>query len=407
MTRRSNLTEQTRRMTRSARRLSRRIGFLLAPMLVVGVASALPPQYTAKLISTDIVAVAMNESGDVVGNKQSPMRAWVSRGGAMSTLLPLPTGYASSWATDINDLGVIVGAVSTTSSPEFNGKAAAWFPNGSGGYTVQVLGTLPGHVRSNATAINNLGDIIGFSANSMFRYAVLFTAPGGIQDLSPTGVFDPWDINEERVLVDHSFTSKKLDLDTMQVEDLGVPGPGYLASTASAINESGQVAGLVILTTSTSCDRQAARFTEEIGWEIDSTCGPSNGAVDINDHGDTVMQIQLAAYVRFEGEGTYLIEDLIVADAGAWYTLTFSSLAINNARQLVVSATNPTINQSGVLLLTPIGVTGDLDLDGDVDAADLGALLGAWGSCSGCPADLDEDGSVGASDLAILLGAWS
>jgi len=49
---------------------------------------------------------------------------------------------------------------------------------------------------------------------------------------------------------------------------------------------------------------------------------------------------------------------------------------------------------------------GDLDGDGVVAGADLGVLLGAWGSCLGCPADLDGDGAVGGSDLGLLLGAW-
>jgi predicted outer membrane repeat protein len=53
----------------------------------------------------------------------------------------------------------------------------------------------------------------------------------------------------------------------------------------------------------------------------------------------------------------------------------------------------------------PTCVQGDLDCDGDVDAADLGILLGAWGSTDD-GADLDDDGAVTASDLALLLGAW-
>lgn len=48
----------------------------------------------------------------------------------------------------------------------------------------------------------------------------------------------------------------------------------------------------------------------------------------------------------------------------------------------------------------------DLNLDGDVGAADLAILLGAWGQADPI-ADLDGDGIVGASDLAILLGAWT
>lgn len=49
----------------------------------------------------------------------------------------------------------------------------------------------------------------------------------------------------------------------------------------------------------------------------------------------------------------------------------------------------------------------DLDGDGTVAAADLSILLGAWGSCVGCPADLSGDGTVDATDLAILIGAWN
>ncbi|MBL9148730.1 MAG: DNRLRE domain-containing protein [Phycisphaerae bacterium] len=47
----------------------------------------------------------------------------------------------------------------------------------------------------------------------------------------------------------------------------------------------------------------------------------------------------------------------------------------------------------------------DLDCDGIVGSADLGILLGAWGTAG--PGDLDDDGVVGADDLSVLLGAWS
>ena len=48
----------------------------------------------------------------------------------------------------------------------------------------------------------------------------------------------------------------------------------------------------------------------------------------------------------------------------------------------------------------------DLDGDGNVNAADLAQLLGAWGPNPGHPADFDGDGNVDAADLAQLLGAW-
>ncbi len=48
----------------------------------------------------------------------------------------------------------------------------------------------------------------------------------------------------------------------------------------------------------------------------------------------------------------------------------------------------------------------DLDHSGDIGAADLAELLGAWGPNPGHPTDLDGDGEVGPLDLALVLGNW-
>lgn len=47
----------------------------------------------------------------------------------------------------------------------------------------------------------------------------------------------------------------------------------------------------------------------------------------------------------------------------------------------------------------------DLNGDGDVNGADLGILLSAWGP-STSTADLNEDGVVDGADLGALLAAW-
>ncbi len=50
---------------------------------------------------------------------------------------------------------------------------------------------------------------------------------------------------------------------------------------------------------------------------------------------------------------------------------------------------------------------GDLTLDGVVNGADLGILLGGWFECQGgCVSDLNSDGIVNGADLGILLSAW-
>jgi hypothetical protein len=51
------------------------------------------------------------------------------------------------------------------------------------------------------------------------------------------------------------------------------------------------------------------------------------------------------------------------------------------------------------------GVPGDLNGDGQVNAADLAILLGQWGSPG--TADFNGDGTVGAADLAFLLASWT
>jgi hypothetical protein len=312
-----------------------------------------PPVYTPEFLGPGNGAAAINDSGVVVGDIiLSTTRAWVASSGAELTLLPLPEGFISARASDINEAGVIVGVVSEFSDPYYvRAEAASWTPDGQGGYAVHRLGKLPGHVSSWATALNDVGDIVGYSSNGTFRYPVLFTGTG-VADLTFTGIFDPQDVNDRRFVVDSSFTVKRLDLNTMEVEDLGVPSGAYIATGAAAINEENQVAGVAILATSTNCDREAARYTDGIGWEILSGCGSSNHASDMNDVGDVVMRLNVAPWVRIEGEGTFVLEDLIENDVGHWYVIN-AGPSMNNAGQLVVWAHNPTTGEAGTLLLTP------------------------------------------------------
>ncbi|MFM7259003.1 MAG: di-heme oxidoredictase family protein, partial [bacterium] len=49
---------------------------------------------------------------------------------------------------------------------------------------------------------------------------------------------------------------------------------------------------------------------------------------------------------------------------------------------------------------------GDLNLDGEIGAADLALLLSAWGTVPPPFGDFDRDGIVGAADLSLLLSKW-
>jgi hypothetical protein len=54
-----------------------------------------------------------------------------------------------------------------------------------------------------------------------------------------------------------------------------------------------------------------------------------------------------------------------------------------------------------------VGLPGDLDGSGGVDAGDIAVLLLDFGPCSGCPADVDQSGTVDFGDVAFLLLLFS
>jgi hypothetical protein len=61
--------------------------------------------------------------------------------------------------------------------------------------------------------------------------------------------------------------------------------------------------------------------------------------------------------------------------------------------------------------LRTVGVPGDINLDGHVDAADVLIVSGSWGKSAGQPgydpaANINGDGSVDVSDLLMLAGNW-
>lgn len=362
-------------------------------MLSAAVATAQPPiSYSLTPLGSASTVGDINNGGIVIGQTAvgNATRGFIASTSLPHTLLPIGPGDQGSWALDVNELGVVVGALSTSISPEFGGRAVRWTPNGAGGYTITELGKLPGHSGSVATAINNLGDVVGYSASGMFRYAVLFTAPNGVLDLNPLGVFDPQAINDSRQMLDKQC--KRLDLDTMIVETFALPSgpPSYNAITGYAINELGQIAGTAVLATSTSCVYQAARHMDDSGWQMLSSCSPLANAYDINDIGDVLFQATgLTNIVHLEGLGDYTGQLLLAPGAGP-YTV-HSVGGINDSRQLAVFATNTTTGVSTAAIMSPLGGcqtnlgfggpgASHLSVCGDTLASGTSAILTLYGA---------------------------
>ena len=61
----------------------------------------------------------------------------------------------------------------------------------------------------------------------------------------------------------------------------------------------------------------------------------------------------------------------------------------------------------GRVLVFRIPVSADVNQDGTVDVADLLAVIGAWGPCTGsCPSDTNCDGQVDVKDLLEVIAEW-
>jgi hypothetical protein len=88
---------------------------------------------------------------------------------------------------------------------------------------------------------------------------------------------------------------------------------------------------------------------------------------------------------------------------GARYSAVVSSGDRVTVSTLLIVGDDPAVLPN----FPPPGCPADLNGDGAVATADLGALLSNWGPSGACElADLDHDGIVGAGDLAIVLSEW-
>jgi hypothetical protein len=117
-------------------------------------------------------------------------------------------------------------------------------------------------------------------------------------------------------------------------------------------------------------------------------------------------------------EGTFLAlescsitENTAVVIQGGFAALDDGAGPRASLQNTVVCDNTPLPNASG--LWNDLGgnticeCTGDITLDGVVNGADLGALLGDWGEVTSPTfADINRDGVVNGADLGMLLGNW-
>ncbi|MBN1345420.1 MAG: DUF3466 family protein [Phycisphaerae bacterium] len=194
------------------------------------------------------LAFAINNAGQVVGEfgYDGTYRAWLYDNGVVTDIGTLP-GYTGAVAFGINDLGQIVGYAEHAGGSSLP-MHAFLYDNG----TFTDLGTL-GQSSSYATAVNNLGQVVGSSWVGDSWHVFLhddgvMTDLGGLEGWH---YLEPHAINDAGQIVgtandDYFSLFEALfweDGVMYLLDDLLPPDSGWDLLYASDINESGQIVG--------------------------------------------------------------------------------------------------------------------------------------------------------------------
>ncbi|EIP96976.1 HAF family repeat protein [Opitutaceae bacterium TAV1] len=152
----------------------------------------------------------LNNSGQVVaysptnpGTGESASILWTPGGPDGAGTTRYLDGFADAKA--LNDSGMVVGS-------DNGNRAAVWTEAGG----VTIIPGLDAYQYSNATAVNNNGQVIGYHHDESYNTgAFVWTAEGGLVDLGNLGGVDPWngtgiwawvnDINDSGQIVGTSY----------------------------------------------------------------------------------------------------------------------------------------------------------------------------------------------------------
>ena len=139
---------------------------------------------------------------------------------------------------------------------------------------------------------------------------------------------------------------------------------------------------------------------------------PESGLWTFYTNSDEGSRLLIGSNVVVSNDGIHamLEKSGSIALAAGTHAIRIEFFERTGGAGLIASWQGPTVAKAAIpaAALTRGGTNpaSDIDNDGDIDAADLAILLGAWGQ-SGGASDVNRDGTVNAADLAILLSAWT
>lgn len=320
--------------------------------------------------TTQSIATGINEAGAIVGRYSlgaGTFGAMWSPTGELSTLSAPPGVWSYSTPSMINDAGVVCGTATLAQTGTDPEQAWRWTPRS--GYT--MLPRLGGIV-AGCRDINGSGQIAGYGvlANGLTRACV-------------------WQPDGTPV-------------------ELGAPA-GATQSYAHAINDSGMVCGATI------GNEVPWVWSQALGMRALPDLGFKAAAFDINAQGWILGWADSAPFktvpVVWDPQGNLHDISALVDPGRFYFPGDFAvPIAISDSNLIVVRGYDFTAGGDPMVLLFrvagPAACPTDFNRDGQTGAADIAALLSAWGTAGSAGEDLDGSGSVGSSDITVLLSAW-
>lgn len=323
---------------------------LLAPPV-----SAQDRVYTVEVLGP-FTAKGINQLGGAAGWFGSPTRPVAFSDASGLRIQFMPRIAAAGVAEDLNDLGQVVGAMSTSIVGLEPTVATRWTDR-----IPQLLGVLGAGKISEANGINSAGHVTGYSSDGSFdgTSAFLFTDADGMVDITPDvhRAFGK-DINDSDQVTGYmlaeggnrAFRWSAAD----GLENLGTVD-GFTHSFGFAINLSGQVAGHV--QSAGGNVSRIARFTDGIGMEDLGGVGETNLAWGINSLGEVVGEGRptsglLRAFLYTDGDGLQDLNELLDPAFANWFVL--AAYDINDASQIVANAINNDTGKIRSIRLTPV-----------------------------------------------------
>jgi probable HAF family extracellular repeat protein len=325
---------------------------------------------------TNSYGYGLNDLGDVVGESfvnPSLSHAYLYHSGAMTDLGTLTSTAFNSSAMGINNAMQIAGF-----SYFFNGYNTvphAFRMSAPGGVpgAKEDLGTLGGSY-SWATGINNAGVVVGKTYDSNYSQRG-FTYDTAIHDMGnagyPSAMVEATAINDSGQVSGYAHMSSSTPQEAFRWQGGAYTGLGRLDSTLYSwgygISNNGVVVGASNILPTGSGDYHAVRFNAG-GTPVDlGSLGPHSnfeGAYGINSAGVIVGQSSAKAFIYQNGQMT----DLNTLTTVSGYTLSMAR-GINKYGQIVADGYDAE-NHLHAFLLTPLGFV--------KNAGFLGGNLDGW-----------------------------